>query len=61
MVEYVVQLKVFSRYSEELRTVELLVTDVLARARHLCNGDLSFETTGISLHKTDFGKTEQDT
>lgn len=61
MVKYVVQFKVFSRNSEELRTVELLVIDVLARAKHLCNGDLSFETSGIALHKTDFGKNRATT
>lgn len=51
MVEYIVKIKVFSRNSEELRTVELLITDVIARAKDLCNDDLSFETSGISLHK----------
>jgi hypothetical protein len=51
MVEYITTLKVFSRNSEELRTVELLIIDVLARAKVLCNDDLTFETSGISLHK----------
>jgi len=51
MVEYIVKIKVFSRNSEELRTVELLITDVIARVHDLCNDDLSFETSGISLHK----------